>query len=84
MKVKADRDESSPYVAMLAAQDVFTKLVWNLLDKKAKAMVDFVDEEYKHMLCVEAAVVEKPITLKPGEEWRGMQELSTVNKLPGS
>lgn len=30
------------------------------------------------MLCVEAACVEKPITLRPGEEWKGRQELSTV------
>ncbi|GKA91112.1 putative glucose-6-phosphate 1-epimerase [Tanacetum coccineum] len=57
-------------------------VVWNPWDKKAKAMVDFGDDEYMHMLCVEAAAVEKPITLKPGEEWRGRQELSTINKLP--
>ncbi|KAJ0744754.1 putative glucose-6-phosphate 1-epimerase [Helianthus annuus] len=56
-------------------------VVWNPWDKKAKAMADFGDDEYKHMLCVEAAAVEKPITLKPGEEWRGRQELSVVNKL---
>ncbi|XP_030943314.1 putative glucose-6-phosphate 1-epimerase [Quercus lobata] len=53
-------------------------VVWNPWDKKAKAMVDFGDEEYKHMLCVEAAAVEKPITLKAGEEWKGRQELSAV------
>lgn len=53
-------------------------VVWNPWDKKAKAMTDFGDEEYKHMLCVEAAAVEKSITLKPGEEWRGRQELSAV------
>ncbi|KAK4761066.1 hypothetical protein SAY87_005959 [Trapa incisa] len=53
-------------------------VVWNPWDKKAKAMSDFGDEEYKHMLCVEAACIEKPITLKPGEEWRGRQEISTV------
>ncbi|XP_044464554.1 putative glucose-6-phosphate 1-epimerase [Mangifera indica] len=53
-------------------------VVWNPWDKKAKAMVDFGDDEYKHMLCVEAAAIEKPITLKPGEEWRGRQELSAV------
>ncbi|OWM69541.1 hypothetical protein CDL15_Pgr014002 [Punica granatum] len=53
-------------------------VVWNPWDKKAKAMPDFGDEEYKHMLCVEAACVEKPITLKPGEEWRGRQEISAV------
>ncbi|XP_038707255.1 putative glucose-6-phosphate 1-epimerase [Tripterygium wilfordii] len=53
-------------------------VVWNPWDRKAKSIPDFGDEEYKHMLCVEAACVEKPITLKPGEEWRGRQELSAV------
>ena len=57
---------------------LYVSVVWNPWDKKAKAMADFGDEEYKHMLCVEAACVEKPITLKPGEEWRGRQELSAV------
>ncbi len=41
-------------------------------------MVDFGDKEYKRMLCVEAAAIEKPITLKRDEEWRGRQELSAV------
>ncbi|XP_074273712.1 putative glucose-6-phosphate 1-epimerase [Silene latifolia] len=53
-------------------------VVWNPWDKKAKSMADFGDEEYRHMLCVEAAAIEKPITLKPNEEWRGRQELSAV------
>ncbi|CAL5328581.1 unnamed protein product [Camellia sinensis] len=53
-------------------------VVWNPWDKKAKAMADFGDDEYKHMLCMETAAVEKAITLKPGEEWRGRQELSAV------
>ncbi|KAF4390904.1 hypothetical protein F8388_005717 [Cannabis sativa] len=53
-------------------------VVWNPWDKKAKAMADFGDDEYKHMLCVEAAAIEKHITLKPGEEWKGRLELSAV------
>ncbi|XP_074588331.1 putative glucose-6-phosphate 1-epimerase [Curcuma longa] len=53
-------------------------VVWNPWEKKAKSMVDFGDDEYKHMLCVEAAAVEKAITLKPGEEWKGRLELSAV------
>ncbi|KAG4117497.1 hypothetical protein ERO13_D12G235500v2 [Gossypium hirsutum] len=52
--------------------------VWNPWEKKSKAMVDFGDEEYKQMLCVNGAAVEKPITLKPGEEWTGRLELSVV------
>ncbi|CAI0421007.1 unnamed protein product [Linum tenue] len=53
-------------------------VVWNPWDKRAKEIVDLGDEEYKHMLMVGAACVEKPITLKPGEEWKGRQELSAV------
>ena len=53
-------------------------VVWNPWDKKAKAMPDFGDEEYKNMLCVGAGAIEKPITLKPGEEWIGKQEISAV------
>ncbi|KAK8340743.1 hypothetical protein V6Z12_A08G117300 [Gossypium hirsutum] len=52
--------------------------VWNPWEKKSKTMVDFGDEEYKEMLCVNGAAVEKPITLKPGEEWTGRLELSVV------
>jgi len=41
-------------------------------------MTDFGDDEYKQMLCVDAAAVERAITLKPGEEWTGKLELSAV------
>lgn len=59
---------------------VFQKytVVWNPWEKKSKSMVDFGDEEYKQMLCVDAAAVEKPITLKPGEEWTGCLQLLVV------
>ncbi|XP_027361568.1 putative glucose-6-phosphate 1-epimerase [Abrus precatorius] len=53
-------------------------VVWNPWDKKSKSIVDLGDEEYKHMLCVDGASVEKPITLKPGEEWTGRLELSVL------
>ncbi|XP_042503938.1 putative glucose-6-phosphate 1-epimerase isoform X2 [Macadamia integrifolia] len=54
-------------------------VVWNPWEKKSKAMVDLGDEEYKQMLCVDGAAIEKPITLKPGEEWTGRLELSVVS-----
>ncbi|XP_030544808.1 putative glucose-6-phosphate 1-epimerase [Rhodamnia argentea] len=54
-------------------------VVWNPWDKKAKALSDMSDEEYKTMLCVDSAAVETPIVLKPFEEWKGRQELSTVS-----
>ncbi|PQQ18778.1 putative glucose-6-phosphate 1-epimerase [Prunus yedoensis var. nudiflora] len=53
-------------------------VVWNPWEKRSKAIVDLGDEEYKQMLCVNGASIEKPITLKPGEEWTGRLELSVV------
>ncbi|KAL8150410.1 hypothetical protein V2J09_020218 [Rumex salicifolius] len=53
--------------------------VWNPWEKKAKALTDLGDDEYKQMLCVDGAAVEKPITLKPGEEWTGQLELSVLS-----
>ena len=52
--------------------------VWNPWDRKSKTLADLGDDEYKYMLCIQAACVEKPITLKPGEEWKGRQEISAV------
>ncbi|KAL3629173.1 hypothetical protein CASFOL_026395 [Castilleja foliolosa] len=54
-------------------------VVWNPWDKKAKALPDLGDEDYKIMLCVDSASIETPIALKPFEEWKGRQELSTVS-----
>ncbi|QCD85102.1 putative glucose-6-phosphate 1-epimerase isoform X3 [Vigna unguiculata] len=53
-------------------------VVWNPWEKKSKAIVDLGDEEYKQMVCVDGAAIEKPITLKPGEEWTGRLDLSVV------
>ncbi|KAB2610169.1 glucose-6-phosphate 1-epimerase [Pyrus ussuriensis x Pyrus communis] len=54
-------------------------VVWNPWDKKAKTIPDLGDEDYKTMLCVDSAAIETPIFLKPSEEWKGRQELSTVS-----
>ncbi|KAG0452147.1 hypothetical protein HPP92_026118 [Vanilla planifolia] len=53
-------------------------VVWNPWEKKAKSMADLGDDEYKQMLCVAAAAIERPISLKPGEEWTGSLELTAV------
>ncbi|KNA13681.1 hypothetical protein SOVF_114440 [Spinacia oleracea] len=53
--------------------------VWNPWDKKAKALADLGDDEYKNMLCVDGAAIEKPINLKPGEEWNGQLEFSVLS-----
>ncbi|XP_061361653.1 putative glucose-6-phosphate 1-epimerase [Gastrolobium bilobum] len=52
--------------------------VLNPWDKSAKAMTDFGNNDYKHMLCVDAAAFEKPIKLRAGEEWEGRLVLAAV------
>ncbi|PUZ48760.1 hypothetical protein GQ55_7G272500 [Panicum hallii var. hallii] len=71
-----DHEKKRTYV--LRKDGLPDTVVWNPWDKKSKNTQDLGDEEYKHMLCVEPAAVEKPITLKPGEEWKGRMELSAV------
>lgn len=53
--------------------------LWSPWDKKVKVIPEFLDKDYKSMLCVDSAAVEAPIVLKPSEEWMGRQELSFVS-----
>jgi len=54
-------------------------VVWNPWNKKAKALPDLGVDDYKMMLCVNSAAIDAPIILKPCEEWKGYQEISTVS-----
>ncbi|KAG6420205.1 hypothetical protein SASPL_116725 [Salvia splendens] len=71
-----DHEKKRTYV--IRKEGLPDMVVWNPWEKKSKAMADFGDEEYKQMLCVNAAAIEKNITLKPGEEWTGRVELAAV------
>ncbi|RZS01003.1 hypothetical protein BHM03_00030796 [Ensete ventricosum] len=64
--------------AVTFESEVTPLLVWNPWEKKSKSIPDLGDEEYKQMLCVDGAVVERPITLKPGEEWTGRLDLTAI------
>ena len=52
-------------------------VVWNPWVAKSKAMADFGDDEFRRMVCVEAAAV-TPQALGPGESWEGEQRLSVA------
>lgn len=54
--------------------------MWNPWDdEKSRSMQGLGKNEYKRMVCVEPAIMQKPKSLKPGEEWTGIMELSVVN-----
>lgn len=59
------------------AKSGFTDVVvWNPGPEGAKGLKDMGDEEYSNMLCIEAAIVDKPIPLMAGESWKGAQVIS--------
>ncbi|MCX2860454.1 D-hexose-6-phosphate mutarotase [Paucibacter sp. PLA-PC-4] len=53
-------------------------VVWNPGAEKCAALADMPAEGWRQMLCIEAAAIEHPITLAPGESWAGMQSLTLV------
>ena len=51
-------------------------VLWNPGPDRARAISDMAVEEQREFICIEPAVVGRPVSLKPGEEWTGSQELS--------
>lgn len=59
--------------------DGFTEVVvWNPGAEATKKLDDMADDEYQKMLCIEAALIDSPITLAPGEIWHGSQILKAI------
>ena len=60
----------------LATENLPDAVVWNPWIDKSKATGDLGDEDYRAFVCVEAAAVERPAEVKPGETWRCKQVLA--------
>ncbi|MFM8757380.1 MAG: D-hexose-6-phosphate mutarotase [Limnohabitans sp.] len=54
-------------------------VVWNPGAQKCATLSDMPADGWRHMLCVEAAQVHEPVTLAPGDVWRGAQRLSVLS-----
>ena len=53
-------------------------VVWNPWVDLCAGLKDMPPDGWRHMLCVEAAAVGKPVIVQPGEEWFGRQTLVAV------
>lgn len=53
-------------------------VVWNPGAAKAAQLADMEPGGERRMLCVEAAAVQRPVVLQPGEQWAGMQALTVL------
>jgi glucose-6-phosphate 1-epimerase len=64
-------------------QQGFTDAVlWNPGAQKAARLGDMPPDDWLRMVCIEAAVVARPVTLPPGKTWRGMQRLELASLSP--
>lgn len=58
-------------------QSGFTDVVtWNPGPKKCAALKDMLPDGYLQFVCIEAALIETPVTLAAGESWVGTQWLT--------
>ncbi len=62
----------------IQTQDFPDVVVWNPWVDQCATIADMPVDGWRHMLCVEAAVVEAPALVPPGEEWYGRQTLVAV------
>lgn len=53
-------------------------VIWNPWVELCAGLKDMPPDGWRHMLCVEAAAVRKPVIVPPGEEWYGRQTLVAV------
>jgi len=53
-------------------------VVWNPGPVLAARLADLPDDGHRHMLCVEAAAIDTPAQLAPGERWQGWQQLTVL------
>lgn len=67
--------DGEDYLA-IASEGFKEVVVWNPGAEEARNMTDMAEHEYRKMLCVEAAIIDRPISLAPGESWLGRQILT--------
>lgn len=60
-------------------QGFLDTVVWNPGPARAATLGDMPPQDWRRMLCIEAAAVGTPVHLEPGKTWRGLQRL----ELPG-
>jgi glucose-6-phosphate 1-epimerase len=62
----------------IAAEGFGDWVVWNPWRAMAAGLGDMPPDDYRRMLCVEAARVSSPIALAPDAEWTGMEAMTVT------
>jgi glucose-6-phosphate 1-epimerase len=72
------RADGSERRLLIRQQGFADAVVWNPGAVKGAQLAEMPADGYKKMLCVEAAAIEHPIRLAPGESWAGLQSLTLL------
>jgi glucose-6-phosphate 1-epimerase len=70
--------EDGPARLTLSQRGFTDVVLWNPGEAKAGQLSDLGPDEYRNMLCVEAASVGTAVALEPGESWLGVQRMHVV------
>jgi len=75
----AERRYSSERRVQISQRGFEDVVVWNPGAAKCAALADMPADGWRHMVCVEAARIERPVVLAPGACWVGQQQLARVS-----
>jgi glucose-6-phosphate 1-epimerase len=65
--------QGSLEVAMEGFRDT---VVWNPWEALCATLPDMLPDDYRRMLCIEAALIDKPVQLEGQGSWSGRQTLT--------
>ena len=65
------RDGAANRTLRIRQENMPDIVVWNPWQATARELPDFATEEYQEMACVETCVIERPVELRPGDNWTG-------------
>ncbi len=54
-------------------------VIWNPGAEEAAKLEDLENDAWRRMLCIESVKLDKPVTLPPGETWKGQQLLRSLD-----
>ena len=74
----ATRLEDAGRILRIEQRGFTDTVVWNPGRKGTSQMPDMPPDGFRHMLCVEAAAIEPPVSLNPGAVWDGGQSLELI------
>lgn len=62
----------------ISGQGMPDAVVWNPGPERCATIADLPDDAWRHFVCIEAAVIDQPVSLTPGATWRGAQHVTDI------